>query len=159
MSPSQSNVCFSPNLEVICLHCKFQSKSIVFSLVALVLCWGGRGGSLTPHFWCFLLHRGGGGDIYIYKLCTFSSFSLILPQERRRKFSVWRFGTRNYALQTSTVLHLFLSGIALHCRSVIEAGLPAMPGWIQGMGLGSSFLLYIKATFSSISFTSNKNDI
>lgn len=162
-----SNISFSPILKVISLYWKFQSNSIILSFMPIVLCWAERE-ILTPHSWYFLLHR----DLSIHMiLCTFSFLSLSLLQERGREFSIWGFRDKElliadqhsppsfpvwicflfpflkcYRSKSLVVTHTVYAWLARHV-------------WIQGMKLGSSFLLSIKTMFSSISFSSNKNDL
>lgn len=109
--------------------------------------------------------------IYSMILYTFSSLSLSLLQERGREFSIWGFRDKElliadqhpppsfpvwicflfpflkcYRSKSPVVTHTVYAWLARHI-------------WIQGMKLGSSFLLSIKTMFSSISFFSNKNDL
>ena len=70
---------------------------------------GGRVELLTPYIWCSLFHRVG-GRISLYRiLCTFSTFSLILYQEMKRKSSGWGIWDK----KPCTLVHL--SSLELSC--------------------------------------------
>lgn len=87
----------------------------------LVLCLGRkREGTLTPQL-VIIPPSWGWGDIYSHYTRCILPIALILPQEEGREFSVGGTWDKNYALQTSTLPHLFLFGVCLHSLSVTEA--------------------------------------
>lgn len=142
-----SNLSFSPILEVISPHCKFQSNSIFLTFMPIVLCWAERGQILTPHSWCFLLHRG----VSVHILRTFSSLSLILLQERGREFSIWGFGDKELFIADQHPPPAFPLWNLLAFPKCYRSKSPVVTHtacaclarrvWIQGMRLGSPFLL------------------
>lgn len=141
-----SNVSFSPIPEVISLCCKFQSNSFVLSFTPVVFVLGRKRADTYS-----LLLRFPSSQRAIYRtLCTFSSLSLILLQERGREFSIWEFGDQELFIEDQRPPPSFtlwnLLAFPKHYRSkslvathTIYAWL-ARHVWIQGVWLGSSFI-------------------
>lgn len=166
MLPSPSNISFSQILE---FPFMVNSKELNWTLCCSVL--GRKRWDTYSPLLVFPSSQCWGGDFYCH-----DTIHVILPltnsSPRRGALSNGELRTKNYTLKTSTLLQLFLFGICLHSQSVIDTGLHMEscgyvtacawldgPIQIQDLGLGSSFLLYIKGTFSSISFASNTNVI
>lgn len=152
----------------ISLHGKFQRTQ----LNSLLFCVGQKevGHLLPTPGVSFFPVLGWGTSIAMILYMLFSPS--LIPHQEGELSQMGNLGQRTTHWRPAPFSSFFLFGICLHSQSVIDTGLHMEscgyvtacawldgPIQIQDLGLGSSFLLYIKGTFSSISFASNTNVI